>query len=65
MNILRMPPVSSQNSWPFRRPPSMSPNVATTDATPRTMPIICNRLRLRWVLMSTMPSFSESQRDIR
>ncbi len=65
MNIFLMPPVSSQNFWPFRRPPSIRPKVATTEPTPRTMPIICSRLRLRWVFMSTMPSFTESQREIR
>ncbi len=63
MNIFRTPPVLSQNSSPFRRPPSMSPKVATTEATPRTIPTIWRRLRLLWAPMSTMPSTTESQSE--
>ena len=39
--------------------------VATTEATPRTIPTIWRRLRLRWELMSTTPSTTESQREKR
>ena len=60
MNIFLMPPVSSQNFWPWRRPPSMSPKVATTEPTPRMIPTICRTLRLLWAPMSTTPSTTES-----
>src|SRR5262245_11084958 len=43
----------------------MSPNVATTEATPRTTPSTWSRLRERWELMSTIPSMSDSQTDAR
>src|SRR5512138_1884986 len=58
-----MPPVFSQNSWPWRRPLSIRPNVATTEATPRMMPTICRMLRLLCAAMSTTPSITESQSE--
>ncbi len=63
MNIFLIPPVSSQNFWPWRRPPSMSPKVATTEPTPRMMPTIWRTLRLLWAPMSTTPSTTESQSE--
>jgi hypothetical protein len=63
MNILRTPPVCSQNFWPWRRPPSIRPKVATTEATPSTMPTICRTLRLLWAAMSTTPSLTESHSE--
>src|SRR5262245_27922223 len=65
MRILRTPPVESKNSITWRRPPSIRPKVATTEATPSTMPTSCSRLRVRWLLMSTTPSTTDSQSEDR
>ena len=45
------------------RPPSMRPKVATTEATPRTMPTSWSALRVRWLFMSTTPSITDSQTE--
>src|SRR5512140_2994120 len=58
-----MPPVCSQNFWPWRRPPSIRPKVATTEPTPRMIPTICRMLRLLCAVMSTTPSVTESQSE--
>src|SRR5262245_28662238 len=63
MNILRIPPVRSKNSVICRLPPSMSPKVATTEATPSTMPTSWSTVRLQWLRMSATPSITDSRRE--